>query len=152
MKTVNRNHACSSSALLGIIVLVACTAISVYPAQANDWLKQRAMDVECGRIRNEIQLLMGRWTNELWFASTDNSPDGWVGPFTIDSTFKDMQQHTAHFDWALQGIPVGAPDRVKRCKAIAREYATLAGDIIAHVLATGTRSTCLMGREGYVCP
>jgi hypothetical protein len=138
--------------LLPTILLTAGLAVSVHPVRANDWLKQRAMDVECGRIRNDIQLLMGKWINELWFASTDNSPNGWVGPFVVDSTFKDMQQHTAHFDWALQGIPVGAPDRVERCKAIGREYATLAGNIIAHVLATGTRSTCLMGREGYVCP
>ena len=138
--------------LLSVILLTASLAVSVPPVQAKGWLNERAMDVECGRIRNDIQLLIGDWTKELWFASTDNSPNGWVGPFTVDSTFKDMQEHTAHFDWALQRIPVGAPDRVERCKAIGREYATLAGDIIAHVLLTSERHPCVMERNGYVCP
>jgi hypothetical protein len=93
----------------------------------------------CAKLRATAHDLVAGWSNQLWYSSTDNSPDGWVNPAVVAASSADITQYTVKFERDLLKIEHEGAERVEACHAVAFDFASRAGGVIQHVLEHGAR-------------
>jgi hypothetical protein len=121
-----------------LLVVSALNQLSV-PATANEWPEHHRARLMCAKLRATAHDLVAGLSSQLWYSSTDNSPDGWVNPAVVAASSADITQYTVKFERDLLNIKVEGAERVPACRAVAFNFASQAGAVIQYVLEHGTR-------------
>ena len=123
-----------SSLAVANIVLAACPAFA-----DQTWAERHTNVVQCESIRNAALALVDKWNGKLWYASTDNSRDGFLNPTVVIDARQRVQDMVQAYDWYYSHHIRSAPIvNVQACKEHAMQSGLKIATYIDGVLKSAT--------------
>lgn len=119
-----------SGLILAVIALVSCPAFA-----DQTWAERHAAVVQCESIRNATLNLVDKWNGKLWYASTDNSREGFLNPTVVIDARQRVQDMVQAYDWYYSHhIRSATSVDVAACKDHAMTTGLKIGNFIDNIL------------------